>query len=911
MSWFQFWKHHRDEDLERELRSDFELEAAELEKNGLSAEDARYAARRAFGNAALVKEDVRRQWSGVWLEDFVKDARYTWRDLRKAPVFAVTAIGTLALGIGANTAIFTVINAVLLKSLPVANPQDLVILGPAQASGNGKGIPRDGSVSLFSYDLYKHLEGTHVFAGLCAVQSTTQTDVSIRRPEWAQSERGQATLVSGNYFDVLGVKAAVGRVIGSADDSSSAAQAAVVSFRFWKGRLGGDPSVIGSNIYVGGTSFIIIGVAPPEFYGETLRPNPPELWVPLSADRKLNGSRALIDQPDEHWLYLIGRLAPGISAPQAQSRLNAELHNWLLSYAGPGISKEGRAEIGRAHIDLRAGGSGILHMQKNFSATLRLLLGICTAVLLITCANLGHLLLARGVARNTELSIRLALGASRARLLRQSLTESLTLALSGGLLGLFAAKFGTRLVIALFFRGTDYVPVETSSDLRVLAYTLGISCAAALIFGLLPAVRTITQIAPARPGIKGSRLSIRSNRAGASLIIAEVALSLMVLAIAATFARSLANLTGQRFGFDRDRVLVINVDTAHAGYDYHRLGTLYHEMYSRLNAIPGVKSASFSSYSPFNNCCSAFSISIEGYTPKTNHDFHSMLNRVSAGYFQTLGTKLLLGRTFTERDGAGSQPVAVVTEEFVRRFMPNQNPIGKRFGIGGPRHAADLEIVGVVEDAKYDTPSEEITPMAFFPLLQDRSSDVPGSADESNFINVIEVRSDGRPESVATSVRRVLAEIDPNLPALHVRTLSQNINLMLNQENVVAALAAFFGLIALMLSCLGVYGLTAYAVQQRTSEIGLRIALGARPGSVVEMIIGKALLRGFAGVLLGVPAAFAALRLVGNQLFGVSPNDPEYSCAAALILLLCSVAAAAAPALRASRVDPLVALKYE
>lgn len=915
MSWFWSRKDNRNEDLERELRSDLELEAAELEESGLSAEDARYAARRAFGNPTLIKEDVRRAWSGIWLEDLIKDVRHTLRDIRKSPAFAVTAIATLALGIGANTAIFTVINAVLMKSLPVRNPQELVVLGPAKASGNGSGIPRDGSFSLYSFDLYQHLQSTHVFAGLCAVQSTSQTQVSVRRRGWSQSELGQAKLVSGNYFDVLGVNAARGRAITVADDSSSASPVAVISYRYWKGRLGGDPSVIGSNIYVGRTPFTIVGIAPPDFYGEMLRPDPPELWLPLSADRQLNGSRALIDQPDEHWLYLIGRLAPGISISQAQARLNAALRNWLFAEAGANVSAEERADILTAHIDLTPGGSGIVHMQRQYSATLRLLLGICIAVLLITCANVANLLLARGVARSTETSVRLALGANRGRLIRQSLAESLTLALAGGALGLLVAESGTGLLIALFFRGTEYVPIQPSPDLRVLAFTLIVSCAAALVFGLLPAVRTTSEIAPAvksaSPGVKGSRLTARSLGTGALLIVAEVALSVIVLAIAGTFARSLMNLSDQKFGFNCDRVLTVNVDTAHAAYDYNRLNTLYREIYSRLNAIPGVKSASFSFYSPFNGCCSAFSISVAGYTPKAEQRMHSMLNRVSPGYFQTLGTKLLLGRTFNERDGAHSQPVAVVNEEFVRQFLPNQNPIGKRFGIGGPPHASDLEIVGVVENAKYDSPREEITPMAFFPLLQDKSSDMPRATDESNFINVIEVRSVGSPERIVASVRHVLVDIDPNLPVLQVRTLSEDINLTLNQENVIAVLAAFFGIVALLLSCFGLYGLTAYAVQRRTSEIGIRVALGARRGSVVKMIIREALAKGVAGVLIGIPAAFAAVRLVVNQLYGVSPNDLKYSLAAAFVLLLCLVVAAYAPARRASRVDPLVALRYE
>lgn len=914
MRWWRRKK--REQDLERELRSDLELEATEQQENGLSAEEARYAAQRALGNTTFLKEQVREMWSWRWSEDLIKDVRHAMRYLRKSPGFATAAVLSLALGIGATTAIFTIINAVLLKSLPVRNPQELVVLGPAHGSGSGTGMPRDGSFSLYSYDLYGHLQNTQVFADLCAVQSTTETGVGVRRAGWSRSELGQARLVSGNYFHVLGVNAAFGRALAPSDDSGNAQPVAVVSSRYWKGRLGADPSVIGSNIYVGGISFTIIGVAPPGFYGETLQPDPPDLWLPLSADRRLNGNRALIDQPDEHWLYLIGRLAPGLSKAQAQSRLTLSLRNWLLTRAGSSISAEDRAEIVRAHIELTPGGSGIVHMQRAYSATLYLLLGISLAVLLITCANVANLLLARGAARMAETSVRLALGASRGRLVRQSLAESLTLALAGGALGLLAASAGTKLLIALFFRGTDYVPIQTSPDLRILAFAFVVSCGAAIVFGLLPAIRMSSQgaavIKGASPGIKGSRLSHRSFGLGTVLIVAEVALSLVVLAGAGTFARSLANLSGQQFGFNRERVLVVNIDTSHAGYDSSKLGSLYRQIYIRLNSLPGVKSASLSYYSPFNDCCWAFSVSVQGYTPKPGEGIHARLNRVSPLYFQTLGTKLQLGRSFDERDAAGSQGVAVVDEEFVRTFFPNENPVGRRFGIGGERHAGDFEIVGVVGNAKYDSPREELIPMAFLPLPNGKASQSGSSDDESDFANVIEVRSStAHPGTVAAEVRHALAEIDPRLPVLRISTLSENIKLMLNQENVIAALAIFFGLVALLLSCLGLYGLMAYSVQRRTSEIGIRIALGAQRPAVIRMVVREALLQGLTGVIIGIPAAFAALRVVTNQLYGVSPNDPKYSVAAALVLLLCIAIAGYVPALRASRVDPLTALRYE
>lgn len=692
----------------------------------------------------------------------------------------------------------------LLKSLPVRDPGGLVLLGEARGSGVGRGL--GGSFFAFSHELYKHLQDANVFDGLGAFQSKPDAHVSVRRAGWSAVQPAGAKLVSGNYFEVLGVNAAVGRTIVTSDDSASAPPVAVVSFRYWKERLNGNPSVIGSAVDLNGVSVAIVGVAPPGFYGEELQPDPPSFWLPISADRQLDPQRSVIDEPDAHWLYLMGRLRPDVSAAQGQVRLTAALQNWLLTREGSTISDERRRAISESHVELTPGVSGVTHMQRSYSQTLRLLLGISTAVLLITCANVGNLLLARGTARRAETSVRLALGASRGRLIRQSLTESLTLALSGGALGLVVASAGTKLLLALFFHSTDYVPIQTSPDVRVLAFTFALSCAAAIVFWLAPAIRMSSEIAPAikgtSPGVKGSVLSRQGFGLGSTLIIGEVALSLVVLVGAASFTRSLANLTGQQFGFDREHVLVIDVDPGLARYDYSRLGPLYQEMYSRLNSLPGVKSAAFSYYSPFNRCCWSFSISVQGYTPKPEENTVTLLNRVSPRYFETLGTKVLLGRTFDEHDTPASPRVAVVNEAFVRRYSPNDNPIGRRFGIGSDEGTAgDLEIVGVIENSKYRGPREESSPMAFLPLLQVRAG---GSASH-----------------------------------------------------------------------------------------------------------GEVLLQGIAGILIGVPAAVAVTQLVASQLYDVSPTDPKSSAIAALMLMLCITVAGYVPARRASRVDPMVALRHE
>ncbi len=461
----------------------------------------------------------------------------------------------------------------------------------------------------------------------------------------------------------------------------------------------------------------IIGIAAPEFYGDTLGPDPPSFWIPLSAMRQLDTMHHLVDSPGKHFLYLMGRLNPGLSVPQAQARLTVALHDWLLAQEGTGVSARRRREISGSYIELTPGGGGIPHLQHDYSQTLKLLLGISAAVLLIACANIANFLLARGAARGVETSIRLALGASPARLVRQRLTESLILALAGGALGLLVAFTGTKLLVALVFRGATYVPVRTAPDLRVLTFTFAVSCGTALAFGLLPAMR----IRFAGRGVQNSAPSIRRFSMGKVLIAGEVALSLVVLAGASSFARSLANLSDQQFGFDQENVLIVNIDPTLAHYEYNKLGPLYRQIYARLNALPGVRSASLSYYSPFNECCWGETIAIEGYTTNPNDPPSAYLNRVSPRYFETLGTKILRGRTFDEHDSAASHRVTVVTEEFVRRYLANRNPIGVHFGIGDDVNRGDLEIVGVVANAKYAHIRETPDEMAFLPLAQSKA----------------------------------------------------------------------------------------------------------------------------------------------------------------------------------------------
>jgi predicted permease len=887
-----------DDDLREELETHLALIEEEERSRGLTDEQARQNARARFGNPLSYRERALDGVTAQWLEDAWKDLRFAVRQLRKAPGFTAVAIVSLALGVGANAAIFTLIDAVLFKSLPVRDPGGLVLLGNAHGRGVAVG-QAGGPFVLYSSDLYTHLRDADVFDGLCAFQSA-EDRVAVRRGGASAAEPASTRLVSGNYFQLLGVNAAVGRTIVPADDAPSARPVAVVSFRYWKNALNQDRSAVGATIDLGGTPVVIVGVAPPEFYGETIEPDPPSFWLPIAAARELKREANLIDEPDRHWLYLMGRLKPNVTAAQAEARLTLTLQNWLLAREGAGE----RAVIARSRVELTPMDGGVPHMQRSYRRSLQLLLGISSAVLLIACANIAGLLLARGMARRTERFVRLALGATRGRLLRQSLTESLTLALAGGALALVVAPAAARLLVAMVFGGAGYVPIQTTPDGRVLAFTFALSCAAALVFGVAPAVRMQSDIAPA---IRSGRF-----RFGKALIIGEVAVSLTVLAGAGSLATSLANLAGQPFGFDRTHLLIVGVDPTLAHYRFNRLAPLYQELLSRLNSLPGVQSASLSYYSPFNGCCWAFSVDVPGYAPRPNESMSAMLNRVSPRYFETLGTRRLQGRAFGEHDTPASRRVVVVNQTFVRRFFHDADPIGRPIHIDSEGRNVPLEIVGVVEDAKYEDPRDAMRPMVFLPLLQMKPGEPEASGDyQSNFIRAIEIRTAADPGEMAALVRQTLSEIDRDLPVLRVETLSDDVDESLRQERMVATLAALFGVVALALTCIGLYGLTAYLVQRRTSEIGIRIALGARRAAVMGMVIREALEQAVAGVLAGIPIAFAATRLMANQLYGVSATDPRHAAAAAVVLVASLGLAACLVARRASRIDPIRALRQD
>jgi predicted permease len=688
----------------------------------------------------------------------------------------------------------------------------------------------------------------------------------------------------------------------------------VISDRFWRVHFGRNLAALGSKLEINGTMATIVGVTPPEFFGETLKADPAEVWLPLAADRYMNPARPLLDARDSHWLYIMGRLKPGVSRAQAGTLLTAHLQRWLSEEAGATSNPEARRAIAKSYVEVTPGGSGISQLRRRYSDSLHLLEALAGAVLLIACANLANLLMARGSARVRETSVRLALGASRTRLLRQSLTESGVIAIAGGAAGVGLAMLAQQPLVALAFRGAEFVPISTAPDLTVLGFALGISLLTGLVFGIAPAwMMAKGDVTPALRAQGATAGAAGSFGLKKLLVSAQVALSVVLLVSAGLLGRSLVNLEQQRLGFAREQVLLFKVDPQLSGYRADQVAELFPRIAERVRAVPQVSEVSYALYAPFGGHWSS-GISIAGrVASRKDGTENAMWDRVGPGHFRVLGTQLIAGRAIDQQDLPNSRRVAVVNQTFGRKYL-GPNPLGRRFGFGNAAHGGDIEIVGVLEDAKYWSPRDDAEPMFFLPLGQiapgDHDYDLSAQI-RSNFLQDIEVRVAGDAGAVAPAIRRAIADAAPNLTILRVAPLAQQIGAQFNQERLIARLTAAFGLLALALASVGLYGVLAFSVERRTSEIGLRMALGATGGRVARSILRESLVQTIAGIAIGVPAALAATRLITASLFGLHAADPVTMAAVVAALLACTLVAAYLPARRASRVEPLVALRNE
>jgi predicted permease len=848
-----------------------------------------------------------------------QDVRYGLRMLAKNPGFATIAVLTLALGIGANTAIFSILDSVLLRALPVPNPGELSILTDPDAHGSTFGS-EGGERSQLAYSEFQYLrEHNEVFSHIFAADSQLP-EVTVRigagsANSQARTESVHVLLVSGDYFDTLGAKPAAGQVFTpEVDRARGGAPVAVISYAFWKRRFGLDPSALERTIQVRSDSFEIVGVTQPGFFGETVG-QAPDVWLPITmADAIYPGRDLLSPSPqgllNQHlWLQAMGRRKPGITNSQANASLNLAFKRLIESLINPGVTEQARREFLDQRLKVLSAARGASTVHEAFSEPLKFLMALVGLVLLIACANVANLLLARGAARQKEFVMRLAMGADRFRLVCQLLTESLLLAILGACAGIFVASWADSLLLRMVqgvASGPSAIQLNLQPDARVLGFTLLVTLLTAVLFGLFPSLHATNLDLAGRmkSHVSGTGCESRIRRLSLSkaLVVAQVAFSLVLLVAAGLFVHSLAKLSHMDLGYNRENLLLFRIDASAGGYKATATTGLYQNLLARISALPGMRGVTMSHDGLFNDAESADPIAVEGYTPKFGEEMHSRFDAVGPGYFSTVGIPILLGREITTQDSAGGLRSAVVNETFAHRFFPNTNPIGKHIRDTYPGNPGDCVVVGVAADAKYNSMREKSPPRIYLPLFHPMW--------EQNSA-AFEVRTFADTASVSAALRSAVQEVSPSLPPIHIHSMTGLIDATLQTDRFIEQLSSAFGLLAILLASIGLYGLMAYNVARRTRDIGIRMALGAAPGDVRWQVLRETLVLVFIGIAIGVPAALAGTRLVRSMLFGLGFADPIVLAAAAALLAAVAVLAGFLPARRASQVDPMVALRYE
>jgi predicted permease len=935
-----FRNNRAEEELAREIASHLTLLADDFERRGMAPEEAQLAAKRAYGGVEQAKQAHRDERSLLWIEQTIQDLRYALRMLAKSPGFATVAILTLALGIGANTAIFSVVDAVMLRSVAAEDPQRLVIfswnshhdpkLHGLSSYGDCDDNTRDCS---FSVPFYEALRShTTTFSGVMAFGGGLDVDFSGNGP--ANIARGE--FVSGDYFSTIGTKTIIGRPLGLADDAPTASPAIVLDYSYWQRAFGADPSAVGRTVRLDNVDVAIVGVAEQNF--TSLTPGKSQdFFMPLSLAKRVRGEWGTQDRlsdPATWWVVLGGRLKPGVSIGQAQAEATTLFHAEVLNAAKP-IFSEGDAPT----LQLLPAREALNGESSQIAAMLELIMTAVGLVLLIACTNVAGLILARSANRQNELAMRQALGAGRARIVRQLLTESVVLATAGGALGILVAVWGVHALTRLISSGLDRpFPFVIAPDWRVLAFTSGVTLATGILCGLAPSFRSAR--ADLTPSLRENASSTpnsasqggRRVRPGDALVVAQVALSVVVLVGAGLLVRTLHNLQNLDPGFDRQNVLLFGINPSLAGYKDRQAVELYRQLQKRFKALPGVVSASYSEYALLSGDWSANSVHLDGAPPKSNVNAATL--RVGLDFFRTMRIPVLAGRVFTPADFASAEATnAVVTaakeaaapsspataakpqtkpqpapepvlvnQAFARKFFPNQNPVGLHMGnmqrddpATGPQPG--YIIVGIAGDTKYSRLRRDIMPTMFLPL-------VGNSAD-------FELRSSGHPTALVKQVRAIVTQADNNLPLFNVRTQTQQIEQALYQERLMSRLSSFFAILALILACIGLYGLLSYEVARRTRELGIRMALGAQRRELMRLVVRRGLVLALAGAVIGIGTAIAVTRLMATMLYSVRPYDPATFGGVCILLVLVALAACSIPARRAMRINPMVALRDE
>ena len=889
-----FRRRQREEELDEEVQSHLRMAAQERMEQGEAAEQARASAVREFGNVILIKEVTRDMWGFRWLETLLQDLRYGLRAMRRNPGFTAVAVLTLGLGIGANTAIFSLINALMLRTLPVRNPGQLVEL-----LHRYPGEPRVNGFSRSSFEHFR--DNNRVFSGLIGVMpSRFQV-----RGEGLEPETLDGEYVVGGFFPVLGVKPALGRLIGPQDDQMGAvgSAVAVVSWSYWKSRFNLDPGILGKRITVEDVPLTVVGVTPREFFG-LMTWSRPCVWVPLAMEPVIDRPSRLA--PGHMGLALVGRLKPGVSIEQARAEMSV-----LFQFTVEEMTKNSKDPLWRQlKMEVAPAGAGLSTLRDNFAKPLLYLMALVGLLLLIACTSIASMLLARAVARQREMALRISLGAGRFRLVRQLLTESLLLSAAGSLLGVFLAYLGAKSILRIITSGRRIVElpahleIDVHPDVHVLLFAAGVALLTGVLFGLAPAWTAFASAPSASLREIGTAGGTRLQRLfGKSLVVAQVALSVVLLSAAGLFVGHLWNLQHLNLGFRRDHVLLVTLDPRRSEYKDEQLSRLYQELLGRMEALPGVRSATLSGATPISGAGASSFANVEGHPEKPEDRRYVSLNWVAPKYFQTLGTPLLAGRDFNYQDQGGPR-VAIVNQAMARYYFADGNPIGKHFWLDrdwkgfGPDKT--YEIVGMVGDAKYYDIGEATPRTIYFNAFQE------GRA-PSHFALWTSVD----PTVVAPEVRRVVREAAKTIQVAQVTNLADQVDASIVPERLIATLSGSFGALGALLAVIGLYGLLAYTVARRASEIGIRMALGAQAADVRRMVMMAGLWWLAIGIGIGVSVSFAFGRILQNRIWGINSADPMTLAAVALLLAAVGLVACYIPARRATKVDPLVALRYE
>ena len=840
-----------------------------------------------------------------WL---LNDVRYAFRMIHNSPGFTIVAVLTLALGIGANSAIFTLVHSVLLRTLPVADPKTLIRIGDRDDCCVNSGTNDSGDYSLFATETYYFFKkNLPEFDELAAMESGyAWRPITVRRegPQTiAQSVMG--TFVSGNYFRVFGLTPAAGRFFVDADDKKGAPISAVMSYETWQQDFSADPAVIGGTFWINTKAVTVIGVAPKGFYGDRLSSQPPKYYLPLESMDTIIGAPYLHD-PEVEWAYIIGRIKPDVSLPALQAKASTLLRQQFSTLKMFQTERNKKA-LARAHVVLTPGGGGIQNMQDEYKEHLHLLTWIAALVLLVACANIANLLLVRGMSRRAEMSIRTALGAQRSRIIRQLITESVLLAGLGGLLGLGVSFLGARVLLALAFPSQRGIPIDASPSPAVIAFAFGLSLVTGILFGVAPAwIAARTQPAEAL------RSTPRTTAHGASwlqraLVVLQAALSLVLLVAAGLFTQSLNKAQGINMKLDATNRYIIHINPQAAGYATTQVEALYRTIEDRFHALPGVVKVALATYTPMEENNWGTGVKIQG---EPDPEKGASWVKGTAEYFDSVGTRVVMGRGFSTQDTLKAPPVAVVNQEFVKQFFGARNPIGHRFGFPDPGKDGAYEIVGVVEDTTYTSVYWKNHAMYFVPLTQrPANSDDPVEKDLSMYAGAIVVQTSRSENNMEKLARGTLASINPNLTIVKFQTFQQQIDARFTEERLVARLTSLFGALALLLAALGLYGVTAYTVVRRTPEIGIRMALGAERSRVIAMVMRGTMLQALLGLLIGAPVAMFCVRYVKSQLYEISSVNFTVMVAAATTLAVSAAIAGIIPARRAASINPVEALR--